>query len=146
MTRHKSQTDLEKKREEWEEEEVHEKAASGPHIVYRAILEEADEELARPTVALAWSGLAAGLSMGFSLVGEGLLRSRLPDVVWRPLIAKFGYSLGFLIVVLGRQQLFTENTLTPILSLLKRRDLRTFLNVMRLWGIVLVTNLIGAGW
>jgi formate/nitrite transporter FocA (FNT family) len=145
MPAQKSQTQHKQKVDEWEEQEVHEKAAAGPHIVYRAILEEADEELSRPTIALAWSGLAAGLSMGFSLVGEGLLRSKLPDVPWRPLIAKFGYSLGFLIVILGRQQLFTENTLTPILPLLKRRDRKTFLNVSRLWAVVLVTNLIGAG-
>lgn len=34
------------------------------------------------------------------------------------LVAKLGYSVGFLIVILGRQQLFTENTLTPILPTL----------------------------
>jgi formate/nitrite transporter FocA (FNT family) len=128
-----------------EEDEIHQKAAAGAHIVYKAILKEADEELARPSIALAWSGLAAGLSMGFSLVAEGLLRAHLPDAPWRPLIAKLGYSIGFLIVILGRQQLFTENTLTPILPLLKRRDVATLGNVLRLWIIVLLTNLIGAG-
>lgn len=135
--------DAQKREMEWEEQEVHEKASAGAHIVYRAILKEADEEMRRPSIALAWSGLAAGLSMGFSLVGEGLLRARLPDAPWRPLISKFGYSLGFLIVVLARQQLFTENTLTPILPLLKRRNLRTLLNVARLWIVVLVTNILG---
>jgi formate/nitrite transporter FocA (FNT family) len=133
----------EKREREREEDEVYEKSAAAAHIVYKAILKEADEELSRPTMALAWSGLAAGLSMGFSLVGEGLLRSHLPDVPWRPLVSKLGYSLGFLIVILGRQQLFTENTLTPILPLLKRKDLATFWNVLRLWAIVLLTNLIG---
>jgi formate/nitrite transporter FocA (FNT family) len=82
--------------------------------------------------------------MGFSLVAEGLLTSCLPDAPWRPLITKFGYSIGFLIVVLGRQQLFTENTLTPILPLLQDRRLGELLNVLRLWVSVLVTNLIGA--
>lgn len=134
----------EKKDREREEDEVHEKAAAGAHIVYKAILKEADEELARPSIALAWSGLAAGLSMGFSLVAEGLLRAHLPESPWRSLVAKLGYSIGFLIVILGRQQLFTENTLTPILPLLKRRDAGTFANVMRLWIVVLLTNLIGA--
>jgi formate/nitrite transporter FocA (FNT family) len=60
------------------------------------------------------------------------------------LIAKLGYSFGFVLVVLGRQQLFTENTLTPILPLLDRKDRVTFWNVLRLWGIVLAANLIGA--
>ncbi|MFC4638927.1 formate/nitrite transporter family protein [Deinococcus hohokamensis] len=88
--------------------------------------------------------MAAGLSMGFSLVAEGLLRHHLPDVSWRPLIAKFGYSVGFLIVVLGRQQLFTENTLTPILPLMHDWSLHKLWQVLRLWAVVLLTNLIGA--
>jgi len=81
--------------------------------------------------------------MGFILVAEGLLRSHLPDASWRPLVAKLGYSVGFLIVILGSQQLYTENTLTPIVPLLTRRSGEMLGRVLRLWGIVLVTNLIG---
>ncbi len=44
----------------------------------------------------------------------------LPDAKWRPLVDSLGYSLGFLFVILGRQQLFTENTLTAILPLARR--------------------------
>jgi formate/nitrite transporter FocA (FNT family) len=47
------------------------------------------------------------------------------------------------VVVLGRQQLFTESTLTAVLPVLTRRDVRTFLAAARLWGIVLAANLIG---
>ena len=42
--------------------------------------------------------------MGASLAGEGLIRSTLPDERWRPLVDSFGYSLGFLIVILGRER------------------------------------------
>src|SRR4051812_32659775 len=90
------------------EEEAHERSSPGGEVVYKAILKEGEDELERPSGALFWSGLAAGLSMGFSLIGEALLRAYLPEAHWRPLVAKFGYSLGFLIVILGRQQLFTE--------------------------------------
>ncbi len=127
-----------------EDQIVEQKSAVGSHIVYKAITKTADEELNRPAIALAFSGLAAGLSMGFSLVTEGLLRSKLPDAPWRPLITKLGYSVGFLIVILGRQQLFTENTLTPMLPLLQRRDRATLLRVARLWATVLGANIIGA--
>src|SRR4051794_26375695 len=82
--------------------------------------------------------------MGFSFVAEGLLRSHLPDAPWRPLVAKLGYPLGFLIVIIGRQQLFTENTLTPIIPLLARRNWKTFASVARLWSIVFLANMIGA--
>ena len=113
-------------------------------VVYRAIRTEGEDELERSTSALAWSGLAAGLSMGFSLVTQGMLQSHLPDSDWRPLIVSLGYSVGFLIVILGRQQLFTENTLTVILPLLLNRDKATVRNVARLWTTVLLANLVGA--
>jgi formate/nitrite transporter FocA (FNT family) len=112
-------------------------------VVHEAIRVEGEDELGRPSAALAWSGLAAGLSMGFSLVGEGVMRAHLPDVPWRPLISKLGYSVGFVVVILGRQQLYTENTLTPILPLLHRRDPKMLLNLVRLWVVVLVANLVG---
>jgi formate/nitrite transporter FocA (FNT family) len=81
--------------------------------------------------------------MGFILVAEGLLRSHLPDTPWRPLVTNLGYPVGFLIVILGSQQLYTENTLTPIVPLLTRKSGAMLGRVLRLWAIVLVTNLIG---
>jgi formate/nitrite transporter FocA (FNT family) len=129
---------------EADEHDAQQRTAPSGKVVYKAILKEGEGELARPSSALFWSGLAAGLSMAFSLIAEGLLTAHLPDTSWRPLVSKLGYSVGFLIVVLGRQQLFTENTLTPILPLLQRKDLATAGNVLRLWSIVLAANLLGA--
>ncbi len=112
-------------------------------LIHEIIRAEGESELDRPVVALLFSGLAAGLAMGFSLVAEGLLRAHLPDAPWRDLVSKLGYAFGFLIVVLGRQQLFTENTLTPILPLLYNRDRRTLGLVTRLWVLVLGANIAG---
>jgi formate/nitrite transporter FocA (FNT family) len=123
--------------------QVEERVAIGAHIVHETIKREGEEEFKRPSSALGWSGLAAGLSMGFSLVAEALLSEYLPSAKWSPLISKLGYSIGFLIVVLGRQQLFTESTLTAILPLLTKRDLRTMFSVARLWSVVLLANLLG---
>jgi len=115
------------------------------HVVHEAVRREGEEELKRTPSALFWSGLAAGLSMGFSLITEGIIRSCLPVTPWRPLITKLGYSVGFVIVILGRQQLFTENTLTAILPLLHSHGDREVLRkVARLWGVVLLANLAGA--
>jgi formate-nitrite transporter family protein len=127
-----------------EVEEAEQRSAASAVVVHEAIRREGEQELQRSSAALFWSGLAAGLSMGFSLIGEGLLRSRLPDQPWRPIISKLGYSFGFLLVVLGRQQLFTENTLTPILPLMLDCCGAKLRNVLRLWAVVLVANLIGA--
>ena len=124
--------------------EAEDRRSPGGKVVYAAVLKEAKEELGRSTSALFWSGLAAGLSMGFSLAAQGLLRHHLPEAGWAPLVAKLGYPVGFLIVILGRQQLFTENTLTPMLPLFRHPGAEVLVNVLRLWGAVLVGNLLGA--
>ena len=127
-----------------QQEEAEGRTSVSAVVVHETIRTDGEEELQRPTAALAWSGFAAGLSMGFSFVAEGLLRRYLPDASWRPLVVNLGYPVGFLIVILGRQQLFTENTLTAVIPLLSRRNVATGIAVLKLWAIVLTANLIGA--
>jgi len=129
---------------ERQEQEAEDRTSVSALVVHEAIRKDGDEELRRPISALAWSGLAAGLSMGFSFVAEGLFRTYTPDAPWRPMITNLGYPLGFLIVIIGRQQLFTENTLTAIIPLLARRNMVTFWQVLRLWTVVLLANMVGA--
>lgn len=129
---------------EQQEQDAENRTSVSALVVHEAIRKDGDEELQRPLSALAWSGLAAGLSMGFSFVAEALLRLHLPEAQWRPLITNLGYPLGFLIVIIGRQQLFTENTLTAIIPLLARRNIATLTAVLRLWAVVLAANLVGA--
>ena len=127
-----------------ERKEVERRKSISAAVVHETVREVGEQELRRTPSALAWSALAAGLSMGFSLVAQGLLHAYLPATSWSPLIENFGYSVGFLIVLLGRQQLFTENALTVILPLLAHPDRNTFLRVARLWVVVLAANLVGA--
>ena len=130
--------------EQQEEQKAEQHALPEGELIYRAIRKDGDHALSLPWPDLAWSGLAAGISMGFSFATEGLLSSHLPSAKWAPLVAKFGYTVGFLIVVLGRQQLFTEQTLTAILPLLSRnRPEGVMSNVARLWAVVLAANLLG---
>ncbi|MGH9741608.1 MAG: formate/nitrite transporter family protein [Candidatus Acidiferrum sp.] len=126
-----------------EEKKVEERLAIGPNIVYETIRREGEEEFKRTSAALAWSGVAAGLSMGFSLVAEALLAAYLPHAPWTRLISKLGYSVGFLIVILGRQQLFTETTLTIIIPLLSKRTLEKIIAAARIWSVILAANLVG---
>jgi formate/nitrite transporter FocA (FNT family) len=126
-----------------EEQEVEERGLPAPHVVFETIRSEGERELARATSALLFSGLAAGLSMGFSLIATATLHARLPDAPWRPLVESFGYSTGFVAVILGRQQLFTENTLTGVLPALVAFNARVLLKLARLWALVLAANLTG---
>jgi formate/nitrite transporter FocA (FNT family) len=127
-----------------EQSEGKERSSPSSSVVYQAILHEGESELERSSAALAWSGLAAGLSMGFSFLTSALLHAHLPHAKWAPLVTALGYTVGFVIVILGRQQLFTENTLTPVVPLLAKKRAKEVGNVLRLWSIVLVANFAGA--
>jgi formate/nitrite transporter FocA (FNT family) len=129
---------------EKQKQQVETQSRPSAALIHETIRAEGVSELERAAWALAASGFAAGLSLGFSFITEGILEHALPAGSARTLIGPLGYAVGFLIVVLGRQQLFTENTITPVLPLLHNRDGKTFAKVLRLWGIVLAANLAGA--
>jgi len=112
-------------------------------VVYEIIRLEGESELARKFSALWWSALAAGLSIGFSVLSQGMLVALLKDIPGAHVIADLGYTVGFLIVILAHQQLFTENTLTAVLPVMARKDWKAILYVLRLWAIVLVGNVVG---
>src|ERR1700753_1883827 len=78
-------------------------APMGALVIHEIVREQGADEPERSFRGLAWSGVAAGLSIGFSFLAQATLQARLPDATWRPLISGFGYSVGFLIVILGRQ-------------------------------------------
>ena len=111
--------------------------------IYEIIATEGEEELARPIPSLAWSGLIAGLCISFSLFCEGYLRHHLPGDGDYFLIENFGYTFGFVIVIIARLQLFTENTITVVLPLLEKRTKRNFIRTGKLWAAVLCTNFVG---
>jgi formate/nitrite transporter FocA (FNT family) len=127
-----------------EEEQVQEATAIAPKLIYEVIRREGEEEMARTNRALAWSGVAAGVMISFSVLGEAIFRTYLPDTSAQYLVENVGYSLGFLAVILGRMQLFTENTITTVLPVMVNRSRKSFLRMLRLWGIVLSANVAGA--
>lgn len=134
------------KADEKMEEEVEARISPPGEIVYEAVYREGEHEIKRPFGALAFSGLSAGLSMGFSFLAEALLRACLPPSRWAPAVEKLGYAVGFIIVILGRQQLFTKNTLTVVLPGLEPRG-RTkgwIAKIGKLWVVILLTNWVGA--
>jgi formate/nitrite transporter FocA (FNT family) len=112
--------------------------------IHDTVAQAALDELNRPLAALWWSALAAGLLICFSLLGSAYLSSLSTNEGTQDALVAAGYPLGFLFVVLSSAQLFTENTLDPILPLLDSPTLRMFGKVMRLWGILLLGNLVGA--
>ena len=124
-------------------EDIDERTRLRPPMIYEVVRREGEEEMRRPLTSLWWSGVAAGLSISFSLFVEGVLKLHLPQGPWQPLLVSLGYPVGFLIVVLARQQLFTENTITAVLPLAAEFTRANFLGLARLWSIVFAANMAG---
>lgn len=126
-----------------QEKEVDAQSRPNAALIHETIRAEGESELERRWWSILVSGLAAGLSIGLSFIVQAEFHAHISDEAVRRLVAPLGYTIGFLVVVLGRQQLFTENTLAPILPLLHHRDRQTFLRVLKLWALVLASNIAG---
>lgn len=111
--------------------------------VHKAIREGGEKELTRTVSALFWSAFAAGFSISFSMVTMGFLHAHLPDNDAAFLIQALGYTVGFVVIGLAKQQLFTENTLTAVLPAMSSPSLSKLGQLLRLWSIVFVGNILG---
>ena len=121
--------------------EEHERLSQ--HLIYEIIRRDGIEELMRPFKSLFLSGVGAGILVSFSFVCMAVLQSFLPNQPWAPLITKWGYTVGFVLVILCRAQLFTENTITTVIPLFKPFTWTKLGAVLRLWHLVLAGNLVG---
>lgn len=110
--------------------------------IYRQVARNAKEELKRSSTSLAISGFTGGTFMGFSALGVGIVLAALGTSPGANLLSRLLYPLGFIVVILGRSQLFTENTLYPVALVLAEK--KQLWNTLRLWAIVLPSNLAGA--
>ncbi|MEM6160687.1 formate/nitrite transporter family protein [Erwinia sp. P6884] len=130
--------------EQGEEIEVDEEVLpSRAAAIHEHIRQDGEKELERDAMALLFSAIAAGLSMGASLMAKGILLAHLDGVPGAFLLENLGYTFGFIIVIMARQQLFTENTVTAVLPIMHKPTGSNFLLLFRLWGLVLLGNLIG---
>lgn len=110
--------------------------------IYERVKHDAADELERPLAALAFSGLFAGATVGFGAVAAAAVSATLAGHQDATLVGAIFFPIGFIVVIVGRAQLFTENTLYPVTLVFDER--RHLVATLRLWAIVLGANLIGA--
>lgn len=110
--------------------------------IYAQVAKNARQELRRPARSLAISGFAGGITMGLTGLATAIARAKLGTGGPAQFITNLLYPVGFIAVILGRAQLFTENTLYPVALVLTER--RHYFATLRLWAIVLVCNCLGA--
>ena len=122
---------------------VDDHATPNARLVHEIIRQRGIAELERPAAALAWSAIGAGFVIGLSVYAMAVLERALPDAPALPLLLALGYSVGFIAVIAGRMQLFTESTLTAVLPLTTTPCWSNAGRTLRLWAIVLAGNLAG---
>jgi len=127
-----------------EQKDVEQLSSPRSPIIYEVVRQQGEEELSRPSGSLFWSGIAAGIAIMTSTIAEGALHAKLAGEPWREAIASLGYSVGFLMVILGRMQLFTEQTIVAVLPVMATPSWRKVWGTARLWGIVFIANMLGA--
>ena len=120
-----------------------ERLPSRAMATHEEIRQEGEKELERDALALLWSAVAAGLSMGASMVAKGIFHVHLGELPGGFLLENLGYTFGFVIVIMARQQLFTENTVTAVLPIMHKPTPGNIGLLLRLWGVVLIGNLVG---
>ncbi|EKY3159026.1 formate/nitrite transporter family protein [Cronobacter sakazakii] len=126
---------------EVDEEELPSRAMA----IHEHIRQDGEKEMERDAMALFWSAIAAGLSMGASLLAKGIFHVHLEGIPGGFLLESLGYTFGFIIVIMARQQLFTENTVTAVLPVMQNPTGTNMRLLLRLWGVVLLGNIIGTG-
>lgn len=110
--------------------------------IYERVKQDARDELERAPFALGCSALLAGGTMGFSSLAMAAVEALLAGHGGARFVGALFYPLGFIVVILGRGQLFTENTLYPLTLVLDER--RHVVRTLRLWAVVLAMNVVGA--
>lgn len=107
--------------------------------IYQRLLASASEEIDSSRRELFFSGLTAGFAIVLTLIGHAVGVAHFPN---NPFLSGLLYPIGFIYIIIGRYQLFTENTLPPVMLVLTR--LGSIPSLLRVWMWVLFANVTGA--
>lgn len=118
----------------------------GPEEIFEKSRREGARRLERPFVEVASTALAAGFDIAAGVILLGVLSSALAahfGTDAASVAGALGFGVGFIYLIVGRGELFTENFLVPVAAVVAARD--TVWSLLRLWGATLALNLVG-GW
>ncbi|HEX2865711.1 MAG TPA: formate/nitrite transporter family protein [Ignavibacteriales bacterium] len=125
-------------------EQKEQKPQKSQKQILRHTQEAALTQLERTNAGLILSGLSAGLDVGFSVLLMATTLSLFKGVFPQPavdFIVGNMYPVGFIFVILGRSELFTEHTTLAILPVLD--GISGIKQLLRLWFYVYFSNIVG---
>lgn len=107
--------------------------------VHHEAVEEGAERLHRSWPVLLTTGFLGGVEISIGLLAYLLALHETGS----HLLAGVAFSIGFIALFLAHSELFTEGFYYPIMAIVNGRA--TWAELLRLWGVTLLMNLIG-GW
>ncbi|WP_405397134.1 formate/nitrite transporter family protein [Maribacter sp. Asnod2-G09] len=113
-------------------------------VILSRVIHEGEEIFKIKNKAMFLSAVIAGLEIGFSYFMICALYYLLNGTVDTAIIFKLFavvYPVGFILVILGKSALFTEQT--SVLALPMLNGQRSIWELFRVWGVVILGNIIG---
>ena len=108
-------------------------------LAFTRTVEEGEQRLHRPWHAVLATGFFGGTEVGFGVLAMVAVLAATGD----QMLAGLAFSIGFVALLLGRSELFTEGFLVPVTTVIARRA--RVRDLGRLWSGTLAGNLVG-GW
>ena len=121
--------------------------APEPEEIYERTREEGARRLERPFLEMASTSLAAGFDIIAGVVVLTLLESQLEHILGTHgahVVGAAGFGIGFVFLVVGRGELFTENFLVPLAGL-DGKEKNAWWKLVELWTASPVFNVIAGG-
>jgi formate/nitrite transporter FocA (FNT family) len=115
--------------------------APEPEKIYEETRKEGRRRLSRPPVELAATALVGGFDVAIGVALLALAERTVAGSV-RELVGAIAFGVGFVFIVVGRSELFTENFLIPVAGL-DRRKRGSWFKLGELWLVALVLNIVG---
>lgn len=115
-----------------------------PEEIWEDGIDEGERRLARSVTGLVATGFAGGAEVGFGIMMIAVVSGAVRTIAPEPIAHLAGaavFGIAFVLITLGRAELFTENFHIPVAAVYARRSSGRAL--VRMWIVTLLFNMIG---
>jgi formate/nitrite transporter FocA (FNT family) len=119
--------------------------APDPSEIFQRAVKEGERRLDQSFLELVATGFIAGLTIVFGIVALGIVHAVLelaPSGVTK-IVGALAFGIGLVFLIVGRSELFSENFFDPVATVVERRRSGMLVQLLRLWAVTFVLNLVG---
>lgn len=119
--------------------------APTPSQIFDRAAQEGERRLDQSLLELVSTAFIAGFTIVFAIIGLGVVHAAVEPVFGEAarVAGALAFATGFVFLIVGRAELFTENFFDPAATAFDRRESGLLSRLLRLWTVTLVLNLVG---